>query len=94
MPRREAIINNMRWVQAADVYAYGVLLWELWCARHAWEGFTYVQVINAVAIQGQRLEFPEAARPPPSYANLAYRCMAASSNDRPRHDAVQMDVWK
>jgi len=43
--------------RSADVYAYGVLLWELWCSAGAWSGMSQAQVIAAILVRNRRLEF-------------------------------------
>jgi len=51
--------------RSADVYAYGVLLWELWCSAGAWSGMSQAQVIAAILVRNRRLEF--AADTPEDY---------------------------
>lgn len=36
-------------VQAADAYAFGILLWELYTCSRAWANLTHVQVLPSIA---------------------------------------------
>ena len=44
---------------AADVFSFGVLLWEVATGSIPWEGLNWAYVTRAVA-GGRRLEFPDA----------------------------------
>ena len=51
-------------LQAADVYAYGVLLCEVLTRRPVWEGLRHPQIIHAIAVQRKHPELPESAPVP------------------------------
>ena len=60
--------------EGVDVYAYGVLMWELWTSSGAWAGLSQAQVIAAVLVRCRSLEFPpgmprdyQVRNPPPAY---------------------------
>ncbi|KAK9815222.1 hypothetical protein WJX72_000200 [[Myrmecia] bisecta] len=80
------LLNDGLLTKASDVYAYGVLLFELYSGQRAWARMRHAQVIHAVAIQHKHPEFPPDS--PPKYADLALRCMSAEPKQRPTFETV------
>jgi len=68
--------------KAADVYAFGVLLWELYTALHAYRGVPRALLGHQVTVLRKRPELP--AHTPPDLAELVRRCWDASPSRRPR----------
>ena len=75
--------------KAADVFAFGVLLWEMNQGKRPWAGLLQMQVIFAVTIRRRRLSFPAGAREAhPRFVALAEECMAPEAEKRPSFEKV------
>ncbi|BDA44489.1 probable mitogen-activated protein kinase kinase kinase 11 at C-terminar half [Coccomyxa sp. Obi] len=76
--------------KGADVYSFGVMLWEMYCGERAWAGLNTAQVIHAVAINNQSLKAP--AGTPSGYADLMIACMARDPEARPNFQVITETV--
>lgn len=44
--------------RSADVWSFGVLLWEMYSAQRAWIGMSYTQVMQAIGYEQRSPEWP------------------------------------
>ncbi len=65
-----------------DIYAFGVILWELYTSECAFEGKTHAQVLQEVTMRDARPTFPAGAWA--DYVSLASRCWDKSPLLRPK----------
>jgi hypothetical protein len=78
--------------KAADVYAFGVLLWELYNGKRAWAGANVGQVIFAVTCRGEALVMPPSA--PQDLQVLVGSCLAANFEERPSFDQIAAELTR
>lgn len=72
--------------KAGDVFSFGVMVYEVYTGKHAWEGSSLGQVIFAVTVKGTKLLLP--ANAPPELAALVSECQEADRNARPTFDDI------
>ncbi len=65
---------------AADVYAFGVLLWEMLSGQAAWAGLRAAQVVFQVVVLKQGLPSPSGL--PAALSSLLSCCLAQQAQDR------------
>ena len=73
----EIISGDVGVKYSADVYSFGVIVWELWTGCVPWAGKSVFEVMTAV-VQGQRLALPEScSNAHPTVACITEKCMGA-----------------
>jgi serine/threonine protein kinase len=74
---------------SADVYSFGVILWEIVTGDVPWAGKTALQVITLVALQDRRLEMPTGVGSTQDEVALLYRqCVDVNSESRPSFEML------
>lgn len=100
------LMKSGRLSKAADVFSFGVIMWEVFAAAHPWKGLTMGEVMTSVMIDGRRLIWGTGV--PKAYAALADQCWQADPEARPsfarlvcalhdllqRHETLQLEVDK
>jgi serine/threonine protein kinase len=75
------LIRDGKLSSKADVYAFGILMWALFCGAPPYEGLPTATVFYRVAIEGARPEVPDGM--PAEYAGLMTACWASDPAARP-----------
>ncbi|GIM04032.1 hypothetical protein Vretimale_8663 [Volvox reticuliferus] len=78
-------IDNCAVTHRVDIYAWGVILWEMLAGFRPWAGLTLVQIAAAVTFGRQRppLELLRPERCPPKLKSLIQRCWDEVPERRP-----------
>eukprot|EP00879_Flechtneria_rotunda_P006938 GHRR01007285.1.p1 GENE.GHRR01007285.1~~GHRR01007285.1.p1 ORF type:complete len:862 (+),score=270.91 GHRR01007285.1:709-3294(+) len=71
---------------AADVYSFGIMMWELYTNSSAYQNMHYGAVVERVVLRGERPHLPPDA--PDEYNMLMSMCWAADPKDRPDFSQV------
>lgn len=74
--------------RASDVYAYGILLWEMLTGQRAFNGTPIALLAHSVARKGARPSWPEDARLCKPLVALVEKCWAADVSSRPCFNVI------
>ncbi|KAL6080092.1 putative serine/threonine-protein kinase SIS8 [Balamuthia mandrillaris] len=80
------VLRNERYTEKADVYSFGIVLWEMATREDPYGGMPPFQVVFAVATEKIRPEIPDQC--PPAWADLIRRCWAEDPKQRPSFQQV------
>ncbi|KAK9823953.1 hypothetical protein WJX72_006631 [[Myrmecia] bisecta] len=78
--------------RAADVYSFGMLMWELYMGKGLYEGMTVAQVFYMVVYEQHRPPIPDDM--PEGYRRLMCACWDQDPLARPTFDGVMKDVQR
>jgi serine/threonine protein kinase len=91
-------VNNRAYGHPADVYSFGLMLWELWYRKRIFTciaplgGLTAVEEFILFMRRGERPEFPADDQPP--WVDLIKSCWKHSPVDRPVFTQVVQELEK
>lgn len=77
----EAMQSTGKLTKAVDVYAFGVMMWELYSGMRPYLGLRTIDVAVKVSKEGLRPEFPSSC--PRGYRSLAQQCWQEDRRSRP-----------
>ena len=80
------VLRNTGSDEKADVWSFGVILWELLTLKEPWEGLNPMQVIAAVGFQNLTLPPPEGVEP--AMAALVTECFHLEPGKRPSFSEI------
>ena len=75
-------------VQAADVYAFGVLLWEMAAGQRMFAGMPWAQAMAAITLRHSRPRLPPGRAMPSGLDSVLRMCLLTSPADRPGFSEV------
>ncbi|CAD7696214.1 unnamed protein product [Ostreobium quekettii] len=76
--------------EKADIFSYGVILWEILTGELPWEGMNPMQVVAAVGFNNRSLPVPTAGDP--FLINMFQRCCAWEPSDRPTFHEILAEL--
>ncbi|KAL6746275.1 kinase-like domain-containing protein [Haematococcus lacustris] len=82
----EALICNKKVNSSVDVYAFGILMWEMYTGQRPYGNLKQQQLVEEVVMRGLRPKFPFDA--PQPYVSLSQACWSGSAHARPTFDEV------
>jgi serine/threonine protein kinase len=79
------VIKGDKYTESADVYSFGIIMWEVLTRRQPFAGRNFMGVSLDV-LEGRRPQVPPDC--PPDFKKLMKRCWHGQADKRPRMDEV------
>lgn len=81
------VMEGKEYTPAADVYSFGIVMYEMYLGQVVFPKLKPVQVMFHVS-EGKRPTFNESDKVPPSLLGLIQRCWAQNPDDRPTFEEI------
>ena len=78
--------------KSADVYSFGVTLWEIFTGGSPYKGFLKRSLGHLIVFQNKRPSWPDTT--PLDYKDLAERCWQPKAQDRPSFDFIVQELTR
>lgn len=75
------VLLGDKYSEKADIYSFGVVVWELATNEIPWDEINAVQVISKVAYEHKHLQIPPSC--PPSISKMITQCFHEKPAERP-----------
>lgn len=79
-------MQSQRYTEKADVFSFGIIIWEVLFRQIPYQGMNSVQVSIAVITQGMRPPIPSDT--PPELSSLMQDCWNINPEKRPVFDDI------
>ena len=81
------IIENKEYTKASDVYAFGIIVYEIMMAKRAFDDFTgHIMKLYYLIANGERLKIDDTV--PEPYRKLIERCWSQNKEERPSFQQI------
>ena len=89
----EMMQAEVKFGPSADIYSFGVVMWEVWSRRKPWSELNHKQeIFKAVRDDKRSLKSPSGAETIEDYEELMRSCTAYKVTRRPLIDSVRSDL--
>ena len=87
------VLANEKYAEPADVYSFGVIMWELLTRECPFEGMTQIQVAMAVLNDGKTVVVPAwFQKSMPRLNALIERCLSSDPRRRPSFSEILREL--